>query len=255
MEENKIRKYFWILLDVFIATLVVTTLFFVVPAVGRYADSLYSSRVLNVSAEGKTMVTPNLAAVSFSVVSQGKNPETLAENNNDKVSAAIEFVKSQGIEAKDIKTTGYNLSPDYQYDENTRRNYIVGYTMTQTVDVKIRNLDKVASVIGGLTPLGVNQVGGINFTVENQDEFLSEARAEAFAKVKAKASEIAKESGLRLGRIMNVNEYSSGPIPYYSGKGGASLGMGGDMALSAAPSVEPGTNELSLTVNITYELK
>ena len=158
---EKAKKYFWILLDVLILGAVVNLVFFVMPAVNRYGRSLVASRTMFVSAEGKTFVTPDIAESSFSVVSRGKNPDELSDANNQKVVAVVDFLKSAGLDGKDIKTTSYNLSPDYQYDPQTQRNFITGYTMTQTVSVKIRDLKKVAGIIGGLTPLGVNQIGGI----------------------------------------------------------------------------------------------
>src|SRR4030042_2540396 len=99
----------------------------------KYTNSLMPARTVSVSAEGKVTVSPDIAKLSFSVVSEGKNPETLAESNNKKMNAAIDFVKSKGIEEKDVKTTDYNLSPRYAYDEDTRRSFISGYTLTQTV--------------------------------------------------------------------------------------------------------------------------
>lgn len=254
MHPDKLKHYFWFLIDALIAAVVFNLVFFVMPTIEKYGNSLNPVRVMNVSAEGKTIVTPDIAQTSFSVVSRGQNPESLTEDNNKKITEVIDFVKSQGIDAKDIRTSGYNLSPDYEYDENTRRSYIVGYTLTQTVNLKIRDLSKVAKILGGLTPLGVNQIGGISFGVDNPERFLSEARAEAFAEARAKARDMARKSGVRLGRIVNVSEYPSGPIypmPYYrDGLGGAGIAE-----KAALPSIEPGSEELRLQVNITYALE
>jgi len=165
------------------------------------------------------------------------------------MNAVIENVKSQGIEEKDIKTTNYNLSPDYRYDENTERRFITGYTMTQTVSLKVRDLTKVASILGGITPLGVNQVGGVEFDLENRDKALADARAEAISKAKDKAEQMAKEAGVKLGRITSVNEYQS--VNGYRGE----YAMGGDMMkASIAPSIQPGTQEITVEVTLNYVL-
>ena len=212
------KKWFWIALDVLIVVLVVNVVFFVMPALGRLGGSFYPSRVITVSADGKTTAAPDLAEVTFSVVTQGLNPQTLSDNNNQKMNAVLTFVKSEGIADADITTTGYDLSPNYQWSASTQRNYITGYTLTQTVEVKIRDLSKVASVLGGLTPLGVNQVGGVTFTFADDEKVLAAARADAFAKVTAKAKEMAREAGVSLGRVVNVSEnnYIPGPRPVYS---------------------------------------
>lgn len=227
--------------------------FVVTPAIWRYGSSLQPARSLAVSAEGEVLAIPDIAESSFSIVTQGKNPQELAENSNEKMAAVIEFLKSKGIDPKDIKTTAYNLYPDYQYDENIRRSFIVGYTLTQTVTVKIRDLGKAAEVVAGLTPLGINQIGGINFTIDDPENYLAEARGKAFEKARAKAKSIAAQSGARLGRVLNVNESSGGfppPIPYF--KDARLEAAGGAVS---APTIEPGSQEVKVQVTIVYELR
>ncbi|MDP2598252.1 MAG: SIMPL domain-containing protein [Candidatus Liptonbacteria bacterium] len=247
------KTWFWVLLDVLIGLVALNIIFFVMPMLWHLGNSFSPVRTITVYAEGKATVTPDLAESSFSVVSQGKNPQDLADSNNQKISAVIQFLKSEGVSDGDIRTTNYNLSPDYRYDKNIQRNYIVGYTLTQTVSVKMRDFKKVPEIIGGLTPLGVNQIGGINFSVESNERFLSVARANAFGEARAKAESMAAGARVRLGRVLNVSEsQSSSPIPYY--------GYGAAMKSEAVPSVaiptiEPGSQEIKDTVTITYELQ
>jgi uncharacterized protein YggE len=253
MELNKAKTYFWILLDLFVAVAIINLMFFVMPAIKKYGNSLAPTRTMSVSAEGKTTVTPDLAQASFSVVSRGKNPTDLADMNNQKMSAVINFLKSEGLADKDIKTTAYNLSPDYQYEPKTGRSTITGYTLTQTVSVKMRDFKKVPEIIGGLTPLGINEIGGINFSVEDPEKFLVTARADAFGKAQAKAAEMAAGNGVRLGRIVNIMEsQGTPPTPYYQAESRA-----GTMAAPAVavPTIEPGSEELTDQVFLTYELE
>ena len=113
-----------------------------------------------------TTATPDLAEITFSVVSTGQNPQTLQTNNTNKMNAALQFLASQNIATSDIATTGYDLEPAYNYDNTTQSNYITGYTLTQTVTVKIHDLTNVATVLGGLAPLGVNQIGGVTLYLQ-----------------------------------------------------------------------------------------
>ena len=251
---NSVKTWFWILLNVLIAVAIINVVFFVMPLLQRVSNGFYPARTITVSAEGKTTVSPDIAQISFSVVSQGQNPEALTTNNNDKMSAVIQFVKSQGIDAKDIKTTNYDLSPNYQWDKNTQRNFITGYTLTQTVLVKVRDLAKVATVVGGLAPLGVNQIGGINFTFDDPESFLAMARADAFTKAEAKAKAMAAGAGVTLGRVLNVGEYGSMPYPraYFADK---TMEVGGLGAAPSLPTIEPGTQDVTDQVTITYELR
>ncbi len=249
MESTK--NWFWILFDVLVAAAIIVVLFFVAPMVQRVGDSAVPARTLTVSAQGKTTATPDLAELSFSVVTQGQNPGTLSDNNNQKMNAVMQFVQSQGIATSDIATTNYNLQPNYQWDKNTSRNYITGYTLTQTVEVKVRDIANVASVIGGLAPLGVNQIGGVDFTFADSETVLAAARADAFTKAREKAQTMAQEAGVSLGSVVNVSEsnYIPGPMPVYAASNGI---MGAGAAVM--PTIQPGTQDITDNVTITYQL-
>lgn len=255
MNTEKTKSYFWLLLNLVLGAVFLNIILFVMPLLSRVADSYHPSRVLTVNASGKTTITPDLAQFSFSVVTQGREPSTIVDENNKKVTKAIEYVKSQGIVEKDIKTSGYNLNPDYQYDEKTRRSYIVGYTITQNIQVKVREFEKLPKLLSGLIPVGVNQVSGISFTVEDPEMFLVDARNQAFERAQEKANSMAKANGLRLGRVLNISEYGGfpPPVPYY-GRSEAAFGKGGDVSVMA-PTIEPGTEEITVQVTVTYALR
>lgn len=236
------------LVVVIFATLIGTNLAF------KWGDSLYPSRSITVSADGKVTVSPDIAKLSFSVISEGNNPNQLEIDNAQKVTAAVDYVKNQGVDDKDIQTSSYDLSPKYIYSEATKRNYIDGYTMTQTTSVKVRNLNKVADILGGLSDKGVNQIGSVIFTIDDPDKYLGQARADAFSKAAAKAKIMAEINRVRIVKVINFYEYQGGPItPYYDtySKGGA-LGI---QTTPVAPSISTGSNDLTVQVSITYEIE
>ncbi len=218
----------------------------------KIADSQYPVRVVSVSADGKATVAPDIAKISFSVVSDGLDPTKLADENNKKMNGAINFVKSLGIDAKDIKTTQYNISPKYDYDRYTGQSTIYGYTMTQGVLVKVRDFTKVPQILGGLPEYGINQVSGVSFEIEDPEKYLAEARTIAFERAKAKAQAMAKENGTRLKRVVTFSEFGGGyPISYFAK---AEMGMGGDGGAPVPPTIEPGTQEVTVNVSVTYEI-
>jgi len=247
------KAWFWKLLNV---TLVVIIILGGLSALSlrRYNNSLFPARTIYVSAEGKTTVSPDIAKFSFSVVSEGMDPEKLAEDNNSKINKAIDYLKTQNIESKDIKTAGYDLSPRYEYDETKRRSFISGYTLTQTIFVKIRDFAKIGKILGGLPNLGINQISGLTFEVEDQDRYLNDARQEAFEKAYAKAKAMAKQNKVRIKRVVTFSENQGGyPISRFAG---AEYGKGGDVMTSAiAPTIEPGTQEVTVNVTVTYEIR
>jgi len=256
---DKSKKYFWIFLDVLIAGLVINLFFFVMPALDRFGNSQPATRTITVNAEGKTSIKPDLAQFSFSILTEGADLAKISAENNRRVEEVLKFIKGEAVPEGDIKTSQYSLQPKYEYIESQRKSYISGYELTQGISVKIkdldRNLDKVSAILGSLPEMGVNNISGVSFTVENPDEFLNIARKEAYDKAKKQAEFMADASGARLGKVVYVSEYQNGPIPYYRDSYAKGLGGMEMAAPSVMAPIEPGTEELVLQVNITYELR
>ncbi len=244
-------KLFWGFMIALIAVVILFVLGFAMPAATAWERSFAPARTVTVSAEGKTVATPDEADITFSIVTQGQSPSALSDNNNSKMAAVLQFVASQGIASSDVATVGYNLQPNYQWDKNSQRNYITGYTLTQTVRVKIRDLSKVAPVLGGLAPLGVNQIGSVNYTFQNPDAFVAIARTDAMMKAQEEAAQMAAESGAMLGPVVTVSESRYIPVPQPAYQ---ALGMG--MAATAVlPPVTAGTQEVTDNVTVVYGLR
>jgi len=250
--QESLKKYFWAILDILLIVLVILGVFSV-SALRHYSDSTPSSRTISVSAEGKTVVTPDIAKINFSVVTEGSDTVKISEENIKKMNKAIDFVKSQGIEAKDIQTAGYNLSPRYEYNEDTRKTFISGYILTQTIYVKIRDFSKISGILGALPGLGVNDISSLSFSVENQDASLKIARDQAFEKAFAKAEEMAKMNGVRIKRVVTFSDYQNN-YPIYAKTMSYGVGGGAVAESAPAPSIEPGSQEVTVNVSVTYEI-
>jgi uncharacterized protein YggE len=273
MEKKDIHKLVLrYILTLFVVALVAVAL----GAISSWGKSLTPARELTVSAEGKTTAAPDLAEVSFSVVSQGKDPDSLNTDNNQEMSTVLDFVKSLGIASSDIATVNYDLSPNYETTtvtapiapvsmgaslvpvpmepvRTTSSSTISGYTLTQTVEVKIHDFTNIAKLLGGLPPLGVNNIGGVTFTFNDPDEFVAIARGDAMAKAKEKAAQMAGEAGVALGNVVNVQEY--GNVPIVPMNYAAAPMAAGVSSAAVAPTIEPGTQDITDQVTIVYELK
>ena len=245
------KNIFWLLLDALLVVMFFLGLI-TFKALDRYGASLPITRTITVSADAKATIVPDIAKISFSVVAEGSDPAKLQEENTKKMVAAIDFIKSQTIDPKDIKTAAYNLSPKYEYDEKKRKSFISGYTSTQSLTVTIRDFSKISTVLGKLPSLGVNQIQNVSFDIENPDQVINGAREQAFKKALAKAVSMARQNGVGLGRVVNFNENSGNYYPRVFGV--ESLGKGGATDFSA-PQIEPGSEELSASVSVTYELR
>jgi uncharacterized protein YggE len=252
----------------------VVFLFVATGAVSDWGGSLAPARTLTVSAEGKTTAAPDLAEVSFSVISQGSDPDALNADNNQRMSAVISFVKSLSIASSDIATVNYDLEPNYTTNTVTvpmasapagsllvpavpvrtiSSSTISGYTLTQTVEVKIHDFTNIAKLLGGLPPLGANNISGVTFTFDNPDSVIAIARADAMTKARAKAAEMASEAGVSLGGVVNVQEY--GNVPVYPIMNEALPMAAGASAAPVTPTIEPGTQDITDQVTIVYALK
>lgn len=251
---NESKFWFWVLLDALIAALVIGIVGIGFPAVTRWSASVVPARTITVTAQGMTTATPDLAEITFSVVSQGQSPQTLEANNTGKMNAALQFLTAQNIATSDIATTGYDLEPTYNYGKDGQQGSITGYTLTQTVTVKIHDLANVATVLGGLAPLGVNQIGGVTFTFNDPDEFVAVARADAMNKAEAKAVQMAGQAGAGLGQVVSVSEnsYVPQPFPVYN----TAMPMAAMAASGAStPNIQPGSQNVTDNVTITYALQ
>ena len=226
--------------------------------VNEYGQSIQPSSFRNftVSGEGKVVTVPDISQFTFSVITEGgKNISDLQKTNIDKVNKAIDFVKSNGVDSKDIQTQSYSLQPRYQYSTCTKGicppPEIVGYTITQTVLVKIRDFDKIGAILSGVVDKGANSVSQLSFTVDDPSKVQNEARIKAISQAKEKALDIAKSTGFKLGRLLSIEE--SGYTPYYNAlKSAAPIGAG-DMGGTAT--IEPGSQEITVNVSLKYEIK
>lgn len=250
--ETKIKNYLGIAL---IGALVVTA-YGIFSFVRSYEDTAETSS-FSANAEGKVVAIPDIAQFSFSIITQGgidlKNTQT--ENTNN-ANVTIAFVKSKGIDAKDITTQGYNVEPRYQYFDCSGRQSsvcppyeIVGYTITQTVLLKVRDFSTIGDLLSGVIENGANTVSQLSFTVEDPLLLENQAREKAITKAKEKAKSIAKAGGFRLGKLRSISEGSYYPVPMFStmeAKGGAT---------PASPTIEPGSYDITINVSLTYEIK
>ena len=220
---------------------------------------------ITVSGEGKVYVKPDVAIVSLGVTTQAKTVAEVTKSNTDKMNAVIDAVKALKVEEKDIQTTNYSLTPVYDYvvpsevsimypsasSTMIRSNTVSGYKLEQDIQVKIRDFTKIGDILSKATASGSNQIGNLQFTIDNPEQYKEQARAQAIAKAKSNAQNLSKESGIGLGKLINVYEnYNS---IYSSAKGAGVVSM--DSAVPAVPTIQPGQQEIDVTINLTYRVR
>ncbi|HSD12493.1 MAG TPA: SIMPL domain-containing protein [Patescibacteria group bacterium] len=208
--------------------------------------------VINVSGEGKVVAIPDIAAIDLGTTIERAAVAAAQKENTRVMNELLAKLAQNGVDKKDIQTTSYSVFPSYDWVDGKQR--LRGYTVSQNVHVKIRDLDKVGDIIGQAGELGANQIGGIQFTVDDPEKLKDEARAKAIENAKTKAAQLSKVAGVKLVRVVSFNESSGGnpPPPIYYAKD--VLGMGGAEA-APSPNVEAGSTEIIVDVSMAYEIE
>ncbi len=253
--QNEYTKYLTITLTAFLVALIVlsSVLTFTFLENARYTDT---GGTVEVSGEGEVFAKPDLAIITFSVLTEESSADLALEGNSQKTNDVIEALKNYGIEDKDIKTTAFDIRPRYEYhraetDRPEGSRVLVGYEARQSVETRLREMEKIGEVIESGVSAGANQVNNLVFTIEDEKELKEEARAIAISNAKKEAETLTRQLGVRLGRVLNFNE-DLGGIGFMT----RSLEME-EVAFDSAttPQIETGENKIEAKVNIVYEIR
>lgn len=258
----------WILVALLAACLI-----YVVSSIKYIGAGLAAANTLQASGESTAYATPDIGQFSFSVVSDKDTVKAAQDDAAAKANTITAYLKGAGVEGKDIKTTDYNVSPRYDYQQAVcpqaapvkagaggasaaycpgGKQVLIGYEVTQTTEIKVRDSAKAGDLLSGVGDKGATNVSGLQFTTEDPTAVQTEARDQAIADAKAKAEKLAGELGVSLVRVTAFQENQGGvpvPVAYES----AAAGKGG--APSVAPDISTGQNKVTDTVTITYEIR
>jgi hypothetical protein len=220
------------------------------PATGAPAQS--APRTLNVTGAGVAYLKPDIAYIYLGVHTEKPSASDAMKENNAQTQKVIDALKKLGVEEKDIRTTNFSIWPFDKYDPAsgmpTGEKY---YAVDNTVYVTIRDLASLGSLLDGVITAGANTVNSIQFDVADKTAALKEARAAAVKNAQDQALELASLTGVTLGEITSISFYDAAPYPVADmyGKGG-----GGGAEVAAVP-IQPGQLTITVTVQMTYEIK
>jgi len=248
-----------------IALVVVLSLFVLALFINEVKSSSYIGQqnipTISVSGVGDVMAVSDIATLSINLSYDGKTATEAQKLLNESITKTVDYLKSQKIEEKDIKSEYGGLNPKYSYDQVVCITYpcpqkepkIIGYTASQSITVKVRAVDTASEIRTGLVAVGVNNISGPTFSIDDEDTFKDQARAKAIEDAQEKAEVLAKQLGVRLGKITSFSENSGGFYPMYDAKVMMSGNASSEMA--PAPTLPKGENKITSNVNITYEIK
>ncbi len=206
------------------------------------APAQATEKLVTVTGEATVAVAPDTAMIRLGVGTQEKTAREASEANARQMTAVIAAIKDTGVADRDIQTSRLSLQP--QYDPNksgTAR--LTGFQASNQVTVRIRDIDKLPTVLDRAITAGANEMSGIEFVVSEQSKLLDQARDDAIADARRKADLYAKAAGAKLGRVVSITEEGSAPPPRPI------------QALRAgAVPIAPGEQTLRAIVTVSYEL-
>lgn len=283
---NQIPKNFWTSLNGLIAVLIALVAIGIIGGlkmIGHIGENPNNVSTINVDGTGSVVAVPDVATFSFSVNDTEKTVADAQAKATTKVNAALASLRQQGIADKDISTQSYTINPHYEYQNAvcpavapvmsmapnmasgsgsassvsycpSGKSVLTGYDVSETIQVKIRDLAKAGAIFSSIGTLGVQNVNGLDFAVDDPTSVQAQARDKAIANAKAKADVLARQLGVKIARVISFSENTGGyPRPMMYAMDKAVMAQGSTAA--AAPEIPTGEQKVTSNVTITYEIE
>ena len=235
-----------------LGALVLGALSWTVPAAAQQASitQTIAGTRLDLTATGEVSRVPDVAIISAGVVSRAPTANAALQDAANRMDRVLAALKRAGIAERDIQTGSINLNPEYRYPEN-QSPQLVGYTATNQLTIKFRDIRNSGKILDALVAEGANQINGPSLTIDKPEAALDEARAKAIAEGRARAELYARSMGMRVVRIVSVNE-SGGSYPVPPPMPMMERGM---VAQAADTKIMPGEQKLQVNLTMTFELQ
>lgn len=205
-------------------------------------------KVLNVAGQAKIDAVPDIAYVSMGVISEDQDAKVAQQKNAASMAAVVAKIKASGVKPEDIKTISYNISPKYNYMKDTGTSVIIGYSVSNSIRVTVRDITKTGSLIDIAADAGVNTSSSISFGLSDYEKYYNQALKKAVEIAKNRAATIAQAMNISLKSPVSINE-SGGYEPVYNSR---TTYANDTKAGSAQTPVEAGSMTVQASVNITY---
>jgi uncharacterized protein YggE len=211
------------------------------------ADQNIRKRAITVNGQGKVSFPPDIATIQTGVVTHRAAAADALSANSEVMNDITDLLKTFDIASKDIQTSNINVRPDYKRNERgSRENEIVGYQVTNQLNVKVHNLEDLGKILDALVKAGSNQISGVAFGVDNPESLLNEARRMAVKDARSRAELYAQVAGVNVGEVLSISE---GPLDFPQ-----PMHFGRILAAesNASVPVSPGELEFQVNVNMSF---
>jgi len=207
-----------------------------------------------VSGQGSVSVAPDMAVLSLSVTREADTARAALDASSAAMHDVLEAMRVEGIEARDLQTSDFSIQPRYFHPAVSQSGQrepprIVGYTVHNSLTVRIRDISALGAILDKSVTLGVNEGGNIMFTNTDPSAALEQARVTAVQQAVAKAQTLAAAAGVKAGKILEISEQTPSPRPLHMAR--AELAMAS--SVDSVP-VASGENTYRVTVNVSVAI-
>lgn len=202
---------------------------------------------LDISATGEVSRVPDVAVISAGVMTRSASATGAITENAARMERVRAALKRAGIADRDIQTSNISLNPEYRYQDNMPPQ-LTGYTASNQVNVRFRDIRNTGRILDALVAEGANQINGPSLTIDKPEAALDEARVKAVAAGRARAELYARALGMRVVRLLSVSEGGGYSVP-------PPMPMMRAQADSAATKIDPGEQQLQVTLAMSFELQ
>jgi len=226
---------------------------FIFSAQNSFADDKQPATI-SLTGTGSVSIAPDMAIVSFGVIKEAKTARAALDENNAAMASILKAMEENGIERKDLQTSGFNIQPKYFYPKRKPNREqpapeITGYRVANNLTIRIREIDKAGEILDLSVTLGINSGGNIQFTNSDTSAVLKEARIKAVKDAVEKAQTLAGAADVKLGDILSISENTSRPRPIAISQA-RSLSVQEDASVPIAS----GENSYRVTVQMSWKI-
>lgn len=206
---------------------------------------------VRVSGQAEVSIAPDMALLQLTVMRQADTARLALDANSNAMAEVVNAMRAGGVAERDLQTSDFSVQPRYVYPKprNEKPPELVGYTVRNSLTVRVRDLDALGELLDQSVSLGVNEGGNISFANDDPSAAVAEARASAVKDAMTRARTLAEAAGVRLGDIMEISEqtHMPQPRPYRAER----------MAMSAAADSVPvmaGENSYQVVVHMSFAI-
>jgi len=236
-----------------IAALLIASLFILSLSFAAGADENSPPPRILVTGEGSVDIAPDMAVLALTVTRQADTARAALDANSTAMTDVQEAMRTAGVENRDMQTSGFSIQPNYVYPtakapDQREPPRIAGYTVRNSLTVRIRDIEKVGVILDKSVSLGVNEGGNITFSNADPSAAIAEARTRAVRDAISRADTLAAAAGVKRGRLLEVSEQSYNPRPV------PMMEMAMSRGVDAAAPVAAGENTYKVSVSMTYAI-